>query len=656
MTISRRARLLAAALCAVALPVLTGCAAAAPAVPPGPPPAATAPLTPADVSAWLDGMVPAALDRTGIAGAAVTVVRDGEVVAAGGYGVAGDDGAPVDPAATLFRVGSVSKVATAVAVLQQVEQGRIDLDADVRRYLDFPLPLRFEPPVTMRHLLTHTAGFEERVRGMIVFDGDPGPVRDTVATDPPEQVFAPGTTPAYSNYGYSLAGHVVERVTGEPFAQYVQHAVLDRAGMTSSTFTQPLPPRLAGRVADGYAAAGTPAIGFESFRDVPAGALTAPATDLARFASSLLGTGTPLLAPQTLALMQRPALDAGTLGPLAEGPRMTLGLFDEGRDGRTVLGHGGDTTAFHSHLQLHPEQRVGVFVTLNGTGRAPADSLQLRSALLDGFTDRYVPAPATVPAETTGPAEPGPGAAERAAAVAGRYESARSPFSTFLDVLNLMGQTRASAGPDGTLVLSPGVARTEPVVYREIRPWVWQEAGGEQVVSARTEDGRVTALGAESAFTLLRTTPVRDSAVVLPVLAASVVLLLGALVAWPAGALARRRYGVVAPVSPGRADRVATGLTRLGAGCAVVAVAGWAAVVGAVSGLVDVPVPVLYGMQALQWVATGATVAAAVAVVTGARGGIGRSRTAGRVLVLLGLAGTAWVALAFGLLTPDLGY
>ncbi|MBP2365988.1 serine hydrolase domain-containing protein [Pseudonocardia parietis] len=651
MTISPPRRLLAATLSAVAMFAAAGCAGGgAPVTPPEPPPAATAPLTPADVTAWLDGLVPAALERTAIPGAAVSVVRDGEVIAARGYGTAGEAD-PVKADDTLFRVGSVSKVATAVAVLQQVERGRIDLDADVRQYLDFPLPLRFDPPVTMRHLLTHTPGFEERIRGMIGLDGKPEDLRASLATDPPEQVFAPGTTPAYSNYGYTLAGYVVERVSGEPFAQYMQREVLDRAGMTSSTFAQPLPEHLAGRMADGFPAANAPAVPFEIVGGSPAGALTGTATDLARFASSLLGTGTPLLAPETLELMRRPALDASTLGPLADGPQMTLGMFDESRGDRTALGHGGDTTAFHSHLQLHPEQRVGVFVTLNGGGNAAADSLTLRSSLLDGFADRYLPG-SPQPAPTASE----PGSAERAAAVTGRYENARAPFSTFLGVMNLIGQTSATVRPDGALVLSPGVARAEPVAYREIRPWVWQEIGGHQVLTARTDGDRVTALGAESAFTLLPTTPARDSAIVLPVLAASVALLLAGLAAWPVGALARRRYGAPAPVSPGPLDRTAQRLTRIGAACALLALAGWVGVVGAISGLTDVPAALLYVLQAVQWISVGGLLAAALAIATGLRGGVGRSRIAGRVLMLLGLAGTAWVAIAYGLLSTDIGY
>ncbi|ANY07558.1 hypothetical protein [Pseudonocardia sp. HH130630-07] len=329
---------------------------------------------------------------------------------------------------------------------------------------------------------------------------------------------------------------------------------------------------------------------------------------------------------------------------------MALGLFDESRGGRTMLGHGGDTAAFHALMQIHPGERIGVVVAMNGNGNDGLASSQLRNAVLDGFTDRYVPGP-----ERAAPQEPAPGAEERVAAAAGRYESARASFSTFVGAANLLGQVTVTPGPDGTLISSPGVGRAGPTAYREIRPWVWQEIGGEQVLAARHDGDRVTAIGAESAFTLLRAAPLRDAAIVLPVLVGALVALVAGLAAWPVGALARRRYGVAA-AGTGRADRAAIGLTRLATGCAVLAAAAWSATVLAVMGLADPPRPLLYAVLAAQWVATGGVLAAAVALVTGFRAGVGRARLAGRVLMLLGLVGVAWVALAFGLLSPDLGY
>src|SRR5207237_76094 len=114
---------------------------------------------------------PYALHTGDIAGAVVTVVKDGQVIAARGYGYA--DVAkrkPVDPARTLFRPGSTSKLVTSTAVMQQVEAGKLDLDRDVNAYLDFKIPPRKGKPVTLRQIMTHTGGFEEVLKNIIFYD------------------------------------------------------------------------------------------------------------------------------------------------------------------------------------------------------------------------------------------------------------------------------------------------------------------------------------------------------------------------------------------------------------------------------------------------------------------------------------------------------
>jgi CubicO group peptidase (beta-lactamase class C family) len=650
-----RARLAALAAGAV-VALVSGCSASAGTTPAPPIPApGTAELTGSDVDAWLDGMVPAALERSGIAGAAVAVVRDGQVLTARGYGYAdtGSDGStpsPVDADRTLFRVGSISKVFVATAVLQQVEQGKIDLDTDVQRYLDFPLPRTFDDAITMRHLLTHTAGFEERIKGVLTLDGSTVDLRDTVAVDPPEQVFEPGTVPSYSNYGYALAGYIVERVSGIPFDSYVERNVLDRAGMASSSFAQPLPPELGDRLSRGYDSDSGPAGAFETIGPAPAGALSASATDMGRFMLAQLGEPGPaqsLLGPDTLALMKQPALDSTSLGTLAAGPRMALGLFDESRNGHHIVGHGGDTRHFHSHMQLYPDDRTGVFVTLNSSGRGAADTLELRQALLDGFADRYFPAADAAPRPTTSTA------ASHAALAEGSYESARSPYSNFLTAIGVIGQTQVTARADGMVLIAPGPMSQYPAVYREIEPWVWQEVGGQRIVTMRAAGDRVEALGFESAFTLLRAEPARDAGVALPVLLASVAVLLLGLLAWPVGAIIRRRYHVPAPPAPGRVARI---LTRIGAAAAVLALGGWTAVVLAIVSDQDVPEPLIRALQATQWVALLGVLPAAVLLVASVRHRARPIRIVGSVSLLLALVGTAWFAQSFGLLSLDVSY
>jgi CubicO group peptidase (beta-lactamase class C family) len=619
----------------------------------------TASLTRTDVDAWLDGVFPSALERSDIAGAAVTVVHDGEVLTSRGYGYsdsgsAGTEPQFVDPDRTLFRIGSVSKVFVATTVMQLVERGAIDLDADVERYLDFPLPRKFDNPVTMRNLLTHTAGFEERIKGLITFGESTVNLRDVVSIDPPEQVFEPGTVPAYSNYGYALAGYVVERVSGTPFESFVDRNVLDRVGMTSSSFAQPLPPHLRSRLSQGYTTASDSPGGFETVGPAPAGALSASATDMARFMLAHLGeagAGGPLLAPGTLALMKQPALDV-SLGALAEGPRMALGLFDESRNGHRIVGHGGDTQYFHSHMQLYPDDRTGVFVTFNSSGRGAADTLELRQSLLSGFTDRYFPAATPVSVSRPGTAT----AVAHAAMADGSYESSRLPYSTFLSALGVSGQTAVTARPDGTVLIEPGPGGLYPAVYEEIQPWVWQEVGGQRVVTMRAAGDRVEAIGFESAFTLLRTEPGRDAGVALPVLLSSAAVLLISVVAWPVGAAIRRRHALRAPAFPGRGGRAADAMTRAATASAVVALAGWTLAIGTIAGLQDVPEPVIRVLQAAQWVGLIGVLPAAIQLLLLVRQRAGLARILGNAIRLLALVGTAWFALVFGLLSAAVSY
>ena len=216
---------------------------AAPVAAPGGAPA----LTRADLEAWLDGFVPNAIAASDVAGAVVVVVKDGQIVLSKGFGYADvASKKPVDPKTTLFRPGSVSKLFTWTAVMQMVEAGKLDLDADVNTYLDFKLPARADGPVTLRHIMTHTAGFEEQIKELIV--SDPKylvPLAKYAREATPVRIYKAGSTPAYSNYATALAGYIVEHVSGESFDDYVEKHLFAVLGMQHASFRQPLPATLA---------------------------------------------------------------------------------------------------------------------------------------------------------------------------------------------------------------------------------------------------------------------------------------------------------------------------------------------------------------------------------------------------------------------------
>ena len=383
-------------------------------------------LTAEDLGAFLDGFMPLQLHRENIAGAVVLVVKDGQILYEQGYGYADvEKKTLVSPSGTLFRPGSVSKLFTWTAVMQLVERGKINLDENVNTYLDFTIPNTFAKPITMRNLMTHTAGFEETEKDLVIQPGTAmPPLREYLVTLMPERVFAPGDTPAYSNYGATLAGYIVQRVSGLPFDEYIEKNIFAPLAMKHSTFRQPLPAALQPMMSDGYALASDKPKPFEMISVVPAGSLSATAEDISHFMFAHLQQGqyqeSRILNPATVALMHSAQFAAHPLLP-----HMCLGFYEESRNGHRIIGHGGDTQWFHSDLHLMPDENLGFFVSYNSAGR---DEIDARGALFQAFLDRYFPY--SVP-----PALPQPHALEDARLVAGEYIMSRRSVTNILSVL-----------------------------------------------------------------------------------------------------------------------------------------------------------------------------------------------------------------------------
>jgi CubicO group peptidase (beta-lactamase class C family) len=242
-------------------------------------------LTESDAQPWLDEMMGKAMQHQPIAGAVMVVVKDGNVLLAKGYGYA-DVAAkkPVDPAATLFRVGSISKLFTWTAVMQLVEQHKLDLDADINRYLDFSIPPRDGKPITLRDLMTHTAGLEQVTKDLFVPDANSLISNEAwVKRWVPAQIHPVGEVPAYSNYGAALAGYIVQRVSGQPFDAYIEQHIFQPLDMQHASFRQPLPASLQADMALSYKSPHEPPHPFELIPAAPAEALSISGSDMARF-------------------------------------------------------------------------------------------------------------------------------------------------------------------------------------------------------------------------------------------------------------------------------------------------------------------------------------------------------------------------------------
>ncbi|HET7924034.1 MAG TPA: serine hydrolase domain-containing protein [Rhodanobacteraceae bacterium] len=506
-------------------------------------------LTKADVDAWLDGYMPYALATGDIAGAVVAVVKDGEIVTERGFGYA--DVAtkkPVDPKLTLFRPGSVSKLFTWTAVMQLVEQGKLDLDTDVNKYLpdDFQVPPRDGKPITLRNIMTHTAGYEEQIKNIITEDPSTPDYVTLLKRWMPHRVFDAGTTPAYSNYATSLAGYIVERVSGEPFFDYIDKHIFAPLEMTHSTFRQPLPKELEPLMSTGYVQASLPAKKFEMVGPAPAGSLSSPGEEMAHFMIAHLQNGeykgNRILKEETAKLMHDSPLTL--LPPLN---RMELGFFETNINGREVIAHLGDTDYFHTSLHLFLKENTGFYVSFNSGGKEGA-AHHVRLAMFSDFADRYFPGPRieTRVDEAT--------AKQHAQMMTGNWIGSRGAESTFFSVIGLIGQVKVTVGEKGELVIPDAKDLAgQPIKWVEVAPFVWQDANGHDLLAAKVVDNKVTrfSFGLLGPFEVyLRADGARNGAWLTPALCVSLAVLALTVVFWPITAIVRRKYRARLDLSP----------------------------------------------------------------------------------------------------------
>lgn len=416
----------------------------------------------AGLETYLDGFLATQMTQYHLTGATLSIVKDGQLFFSKGYGFTTTARtAPVSPSQTLFRVGSISKPFVATALLQLVERGKLRLDDPVNRYLTtFKLPENFGRPVTVADLLTHTAGFEERETGITTLNpAERLPLGEYLKTRLPALVEPPGDQDsyAYSNHGYVLAGYLVEKVSGQPFEQYVRENIFQPLEMNYSTFS-PISELKALRAA-GYqfSANNLQEVPYDYQQIYPAGALDASADDIAHFMLAQLQDGrfrdTQILQSATLRQMQtrqyghHPALNGITYG------------FDEYyQNGLRTLYHEGNWPGFASLLLLIPEKKVGLFVSYNRDINLP------REKLVQEFIDRYYP--------VATPLEEPPIIATKQSDVAkfaGVYRSSRYSRTTLEKVFSLTVQGKVEADSDGSLTI--------PTDSLDYRPSRWVETG-----------------------------------------------------------------------------------------------------------------------------------------------------------------------------------
>src|SRR6266487_3675758 len=433
---------------------------------------------PREVETFLDGVLGKQMRVDHIPGAAVSIVKDGRLLFAKVYGSADlQEGRPVNAQTTLFRVASVSKLFTATAVLQLAEQGKLNLHTDVNTYLKtFHIPATYPEPITLADLLTHTAGFEARETGIQAArtTSDLEPLGQVLAEHMPARVRPPGVVTAYSNYGYTLAGYIVEQVSGMPYAHYVEQHIFQPLLMRSSTFRQPVEARLSADLSQAYTYTNGVyrPVPFVAIATSPAGAMSATATDMARFMLAQLQNGhlgkERIFQEATAKEMQTQQF---TNDPRVPGG-MAYGFEVHDRNGQRLLVHPGGGGGFYALLALLPEQHVGVFVAYNSFAGA-ADFLSL--PFLQAFLDHYFPAP-----KEPLPSPPA-GFAERISQISGAYWGTDRSYTTWEKLLDsfIWGMSVSDGGNGRPVIswllgpLAPSLLGP-PVTFVEVTPWVFQ--------------------------------------------------------------------------------------------------------------------------------------------------------------------------------------
>jgi CubicO group peptidase (beta-lactamase class C family) len=514
-------------------------------------------LTKADFETFLDALIPSQLRNRNISGAVISVVKDGQVLFQKGYGYADfEEKKAVLPDKTLFRPGSISKLFTATAIMQLVEQGELDLDRDVNDYLDFAIPKTYPQPVTLRQLLTHTGGFEETLKNLFVAsESDLKPLRTYLVNEMPARIFPPGKIPSYSNYGFTLAGYIVERVSGEKFERYIENHILKPLVMNNSTFDQPLPAQLARQMSKGYLNASKKSQDFEFVQVAPAGALSTTAADMTRFMLAFLQDGSvdgvAILKPETVRQMQTRQFE---LNPMICGLGITF--MEYWVNPVRAIGHAGDTVYFHSDMVLVPDAHVGYFISYNSLGKNVGGG---RGEILQAFMNRYFPGLGGRNVDIVPETQKSDGGK-----VSGVYNGTRRADTTFLRIVALLDQVSVRSDKDGILTVEGNKNQSgELKRWKEIAPLVYREVDGSERIAFRSDaSGIVREMLPFPAIYEGQRVPWYSSKIFIGlIIGGSLVLALLTVLLWPAAVIIRKRYQ--RPLFSTKSDRILYFFSRI---------------------------------------------------------------------------------------------
>lgn len=485
-----------------------------------------------DLEAFMDGQIEALMQEMHINGVTVSVVKRQELYWSKGYGWADEEaGVKVDPSNSLFRMGSISKTFVWTAVMQLYEDGKLDLDADIATYIkDFELDDSYDEPITMRHIMSHSAGFEDYYIQLFSTDSlPPASLGAELKKHMPGRVRPPGVHSSYSNHGTGMAAYIVEQISGLTWEGYVQEHIFEPLGMQKTTFAYNLPDKFAQPHSKGYTYSEGKYTShkFKGIPLAPVGIASTTANDMAPFMIAHINHGryqdVQLLDSSTTVLMQ------STLHTHAEGLRgMCYGFFDHSRNGYKIVGHGGATEYFFSFMPLMPNQDIGIFISTNTQG-----GTDLIKKVTNAFFDRYFPNQQEVEEVELGE--------EDLQAFTGTYLSNRRPRNRFTKIIGLINTPAKVFVKDGKLQ----TGGRSPKTWIPIGPQTFQDSKStDRIAFEKGESGKYEYMYVDASphTAMERVNRIDSRGTNIFVLSMSLGLSLLALLYWLISFFVKRRY------------------------------------------------------------------------------------------------------------------
>jgi CubicO group peptidase (beta-lactamase class C family) len=441
---------------------------------------ASGPTDPQELEQFLDSIFLEEMEKQHIPGAVFIFVKDGKVFFSKGYGFANlARQQRAGPEQTLFRIGSISKVFTATAVAQLADRKRINFHTDVNRYLTkLKVAATFPEPVTPAHLITHTAGFDE------IRPGTQGPnaasvlpLADFLRTRL-VRVRPSGEVIAYSTYGITLAGLLIEEVSKMSFESYLAKNIWNPLGMNKTNIS--VPASLQDDLALGYEYVNgdNQPQAYEWYHTTPASSINSTAMEMARFMIMNLQDGrygkTRLMGERVAR-----ALHSQHASGHPDMPGVAYGFFEDNYQGLRILEHGGNMAGFSSQIVLLPELNAGFFMVNHH------ENSNLRETVKWALLEHYYPPDVHRPAEIP---QPPPDFDQRAPMFVGTYRWNVHCQTCGPRPIAPGQSVKVTSNPDGTLSLSSNRKR-----WIEVKPLLFiREDGGGRIAFRVDQTGKVT--------------------------------------------------------------------------------------------------------------------------------------------------------------------